>query len=94
MIASGKVDESIRKEMKRQIKAIREKNKKKKHKSSRKRSRSRSRSSSKSPDAKFSSDSEEKQLPAFIEKQYVDVSEKVMETQQQQVNDAPLMFDP
>ena len=69
MIASGKLDESERKEMKKEIKAIkdrekekeREKKKKKHHKSSRRRSRSRSRSRDRdrdrSPEARFSSDS-------------------------------------
>jgi hypothetical protein len=64
-IATGKLDDTLRQDLKKEMRLIKDsKNKKKKH-----HHKHRSRSRSRSPDAKFSSDSE-KELPSYIQNEY------------------------
>lgn len=61
-IATGKLDDSLRQDLKKEMRLLKDaKNKKKKH-----HHKHRSRSRSRSPEAKFSSDSE-KELPSYIQ---------------------------
>ena len=59
MIATGQLDESVRRDLKKELKAIKDKKKKKKNKES-----------SRSPEAHFSSESEDNKLPSYIQKEY------------------------
>lgn len=91
-IASGKMDDSMRQDLKKEMRMIKEsKNKKKKH------HKNRSRSKSRSPDAKFSSDSE-KELPRYIQDEYnkedTPKAEKRTEMISHPQTESPLRYDP
>ena len=64
-LVSGKVDESTKEDLQKEMKILKEMKEANKHKKKKHKHRSRSRS----PDAKFSSDSE-KQLPSYIQNEY------------------------
>ena len=89
-IATGKIDDHMRQEIKKEMKLLKEsKHKKKKH--------HKHRSRSKSPDAKFSSESQEK-LPKHIEEEYYKneskSNDKKIEVNVIKMNESPLRYDP
>jgi hypothetical protein len=65
MLATGKVNETYKKDLANEVKKIKEAKDKKKKRSKHSR---RSKSRSASPEAKFSEASEEEQLPSYIQK--------------------------
>lgn len=90
-IATGKVDDTLRQDLKKEMRLIKDsKNKKKKH-----HHKHRSRSRSRSPDAKFSSDSE-KELPSYIQNEYNKEENKTSDKKAEplQQTESPLRYDP